>query len=141
MTIDFPAQARIYVDSNIWIYFLEGHPAFAPEVRALFLAADKASARLLTSEIAIAECLIKPAKDRDQLKIAAYDTLFTRPVVEILPIDGALTRRAALAGGALGLKLVDAIHYVSALEAGCGYFLTGDSRFRSGPDLTVVGVG
>ena len=141
MTIEFPADARIYVDTNIWIYFLEGHPSFAPKIRAFFLAANASSALLVTSEMTIAECLLKPARDGDEEKISAYEALFDGGNIEILPMDGALARRAALAGGALGLKLIDAIHYVSAREAGCRYFLTGDGRFKTGPELTVVGIG
>lgn len=140
MTIDFPADVRIYVDTNIWIYFLEGHPTFAPQVRALFTAADKSSAVLCTSEMTIAECLLKPARERDQKKIESYETLFSDGAIDILPMDGALARRAALAAGVLGLKLLDAIHYVSAREDGCSYFLTGDGRFKSSAELIVVNV-
>ncbi|MCB1447362.1 MAG: type II toxin-antitoxin system VapC family toxin [Rhizobiaceae bacterium] len=140
MTIEFQTDSRIYVDTNIWIYFVEGHPSFSPEVRALFLAAARSSARLTTNEITLAECLLKPVRDKDERKISAYETLFDQGTIEILPLDGGLARRAALAGGMLGLKLIDAIHHVSACEAGCRYFLTGDGRFRSGPDLTVIGI-
>lgn len=140
MTTEFPADARFYVDTNIWIYFLEGHPDFAPRVRALFLAAQSSRARLCTSEITLAECLLKPARQQDMKKIEAYETLFRDAAVEMLPLDGGLARRAALAGGALGLKLIDAIHYVSAREAGCRHFLTGDGRFKSTPSMTVVGL-
>jgi predicted nucleic acid-binding protein len=138
--IEFPSEARIYIDTNIWIYFLEGHPTFASKVRALFTAASTSSSRLCTSEMAIAECLMKPARERDARKVAAYDTLFGDRAIEILPLDGALARRAALAGGALGLKLIDAIHFVSAREARCRYFLTGDSRFKSVTNMTVIGL-
>lgn len=140
MTIDFEAGASIYVDANIWIYFLEGHPEFAPKVQAIFQAVEQAAATLHTSEIAIAECLMKPARQRNENQISAYETLFDDAAITILPIDGALARRAALAGGTLGLKLIDAIHYVSAREAGCRYFLTGDGRFRSEESLIVVGL-
>lgn len=139
MTTEFPADARIYVDTNIWIYFLEGHPSFSPKVRALFVAANSAGALLCTSEITLAECLMKPARERDSKKIEAYETLFDAHGIEMLPLDGGLARRAALAGGALGLKLMDAIHYVSAREAACRYFLTGDGRFKSNTQMTVIG--
>ena len=140
MTIEFRADSRIYVDTNIWIYFLEGHPTFAPKVRALFVAADTSSCLLSTSEMTIAECLVKPARDGDGRKIAAYDALFGNGAIEILPLDGALARRAAICSGALGLKLLDAIHYVSAREAECRYFLTADGRFKSGAEMTVIGI-
>ena len=138
---EFARSARIYVDTNIWIYYVEANPAFLPKVIALLRKADEAGGTLVTSELALAECLIRPARQNNQALIALYQNFFAEGRIELVGIDGALTRRAALVGGALGLKLIDAIHYVSALEAGCGYFLTGDSRFRSGPDLRVIGVG
>lgn len=140
MTIEFPAGARIYVDANIWIYFLEGHPDFAPQVRAIFIAAASTETTLFTNEIAIAECLIKPAREKNDLQISAYDALFSDPSITILPVDGAIARHAALTGGELGLKLIDAMHHISAREAGCSYFFTGDGRFRSDEQLTVVGL-
>jgi predicted nucleic acid-binding protein len=140
MTTVFPTEARIYVDTNIWIYFLEGQPTFAESVRKLLVAADDASATLCTSDIAVAECLLKPVRLQDERKIAAFEALFDKGEIELLPVDGALCRRAAYAGGALGLKLIDAIHYVSAREAGCQYFLTADTRFKSSATMAVIGL-
>jgi predicted nucleic acid-binding protein len=138
--IEFAQSSRIYVDTNIWIYYIEANPAFLPKVIAVLLKASDARARLVTSELAVAECLIRPSRENNQALIALYENFFTEGDVETVGLDGALTRRAARAGGPLGLKLIDAIHLMSAREAGCSYFLTGDARFKSATDLTVVGI-
>jgi predicted nucleic acid-binding protein len=138
--IEFAPSARIYVDTNIWIYYIEANPAFLPKVTTMLLKASDAGARLVTSELAIAECLIRPSRHDNQALIALYERFFAEGDVEIVGLDGTLARRAALAGGPLGLKLIDAVHFVSAREAGCSYFLTGDARFKSGTELTVVGM-
>ena len=132
------SASRVYVDTNIWIYFIESHPAFVEKVRRLFAAVQEAGAQLVTSELAIAECLYKPARDANAAALSAYARLFDSGEIEITPLDGGLAKRAAVNGGQLGLKLIDAIHYMSALEWACDIFLTSDSAFKSGPMTEVI---
>jgi predicted nucleic acid-binding protein len=134
---EFQPGSRIYVDSNIWIYFIEGNPDFAQAVRTLFQAADAAGARLATNEIAVAECLYKPSTEGNAPLLDIYERLFGSGEIDILLLDGTLAKQAALHGGQLGLKLIDAIHYLSALNHGCNWFITSDARFKSGPDMKV----
>jgi predicted nucleic acid-binding protein len=133
--------SRIYVDTNIWIYYIEANAAFVDRVRAFFVGVEAAGAKLVTNEIAIAECLYKPSKDGNTAALKAYERLFDSGEVEITPLDGGLARRAAVNGGQLGLKLIDAIHYVSALEWACDFFVTSDSAFKSGPMTQVIRIG
>ena len=137
---EFTPSARVYVDTNIWIYYVEANPAFLPKVLGVLRKASNAGARLVTSELAMAECLIGPSRHGDRDLLALYEDFFAEGDFEVVRLDGALARRAALSGGALGLKLIDAIHYVSAHEAGCDYFLTGDGRFKSAGRMTVIGL-
>jgi predicted nucleic acid-binding protein len=60
--------------------------------------------------------------------------------LNILPVSGDLIIRAAEQGGQLGLKLLDAVQYVTALEAGCDVMVTADARFRSSRYIEVVGI-
>jgi predicted nucleic acid-binding protein len=138
---EFDSAARIYVDTNIWIYYLEAHPELWEAVDEIFAAADLAGATLFTSEITIAECLVKPARLGDEATVKLYQTFFDEGGVVLTRLDGALARRAAISSGPLGLKLIDSIHYVSAREAGCTHMLTRDGRFKSDGELTVIGVG
>jgi predicted nucleic acid-binding protein len=48
------------------------------------------------------------------------------------------SERAALVGASVGLKLLDAIHYVSARDAGCTHFLTADKVFKSSAGLHLI---
>ena len=41
----------IYLDANIWIYFLEGFPDYSQWLSALFEAADANSLTIITSEL------------------------------------------------------------------------------------------
>jgi len=140
VTIDFNHSTRVYVDTNIWIYFIESHPSFREQIDAIFEKADVAGAALVTSEIAVAECLVGPSRQSQTAIIQLYQAFFEESGIEFVKLDGGLARHAALASGVLGLKLIDAIHYVSAREARCTYILTRDGKFKSNADLIVVGL-
>ncbi len=130
--------ASVYIDTNIFVYYVEADPQFVHTARTCFLALEAGNATILTSELTIAECLYYPSKMDNLAAIAAYERLFASGEIGILPIYGALARRAAAHGGKLGLKLLDAMHYFTALEAGCEVFVTNDRCFRSGPAMRVI---
>jgi predicted nucleic acid-binding protein len=140
VTIDrIASSSLIYIDTNIFIYFVEATPKFFEKAKAIFARVEAVEARVVTNEVTIAECIYKPALDSNLDLIRIYKKLFaSKAEITLLPLDGALAKRAALNGSKLGLKLVDAIHYLSALEAGCEVFVTKDHRFKSGPKMRVV---
>lgn len=131
----------MYVDTNVFIYFVEATPVFFDRAFSAFTRLAEKEARILTSELAVAECLYQPAREDNGRLVRIYEDLFKTPGdVTLLPLTGEIARRAALMGGLIGLKLIDAIHYLSALEAGCSIFLTADGQFRSGPKMRVMQV-
>ncbi len=136
--VEFPKGSRLYVDTNIWIYYIEANASFVQKVHDLFVSVEATASTLVTNEITVAECLYKPFTDDNLAAVQAYDRLFGSGEIALVPLDGPLARQAALHGGKLGLKLIDAIHYVSALTSGCDHFITSDVRFRSCPILRVM---
>ena len=141
MTTELVRGSAVYIDANVFIYFVERTPDFFDKARALFTALAEGEARVLTSELTVAECLFHPARNGNIRLVSVYERFFDpEGDVRLIPLTGAVAKQAAQAGGSWGLKLLDAIHYVSALESGCTAFVTADSRFRSGPALKVVRV-
>lgn len=133
------AQSRVYIDSNIFIYFIEGVPDFYDQVSDFFELLATVGASIFTNEITIAECIYKPSANNDTIAVAAFKKLFyAKNEVQLIQLNGELSTSAARHGGTLGLKLMDSIHYLSALEAGCDYFITSDKAFRSCPEMTVI---
>ncbi|MFH0958320.1 MAG: hypothetical protein V1897_06415 [Pseudomonadota bacterium] len=51
---------RIYLDTNIIIYPLEGYPECASSLATLFAAIDEGKLSAVTSELTLAESLVKP---------------------------------------------------------------------------------
>jgi predicted nucleic acid-binding protein len=54
---------RIYLDTNIIIYAMEGHPEYASSLATLFAAIDEGKLSAVTSELTLAESLVKPMMD------------------------------------------------------------------------------
>jgi predicted nucleic acid-binding protein len=130
---------RIYLDVNVWIYALEGYPNFSAELAALFQAIDQGTITAVTSELSLAEALIKPIQNQDQTMQNLYQkAISNRPNVEVIPIDRPNLITAAQLRATTKLKLPDAIHAATALNAGCSTFLSNDQGFRILPQIAVI---
>jgi len=134
---------RLYLDSNIFIYLLEGEDQFSVPVGEILEEADARGVTLVTSEFAICECLIGAHRRGDPELIAQYEAMFEEASqsIEILPAQSRVLVRAPDIAGALRLKILDALHVASALIAGCDGFLTNDAGIPSiDGQLTRVGL-
>jgi predicted nucleic acid-binding protein len=136
--IELPHRARVYADSNIWIYHVEGVRLWAEPIARFLNAVVAAEARLVTSELAWAECIYKPAGNDDDAAVETFNRFFNDGIVDIVAIDGADLMEAARQGGKLGLKLLDAVHFFAARISGCTHFATSDRRFRSTTDIETL---
>lgn len=58
--LDWLRGDYIYLDANIWIYALEPVSEYGQPLAALFEAADAGSLTLVTSELSLAEILVRP---------------------------------------------------------------------------------
>jgi predicted nucleic acid-binding protein len=130
-------NGRVYVDSNVLIYSVEGvPPAAGPAKRLIKTLLDRPSV-LFTSEITLAEVLA-PAKRRGawpmHMKRRVYlDLLIWSGAVSLVPITREILIRTADLRKTLPLKLPDAIHILSAIQSECAFFATGDADFKKAP--------
>lgn len=131
--------SRLYVDSNIFIYLVEGRGADHDIVGALLKEAAARNIRLMTSEVTIAECLHGAFKQgNDKLANVYRDLLSAGIVAETIPGDPVLFEYAAYVGASLSLKLIDAIHVASATIFECDAFLTNDRGIRAPENLRII---
>lgn len=139
MNRDIQHAGKIYVDANIIIYFLEGDEARQDTAAGLFRCAEENGIPLMTSEIAVAECLYGAYKAEKPDLAEDYRELFHEiGLFHLIPVEREITERAAKIGAANGLKLIDAIHVTSALDVGCTVFVTNDRRVTAVDGLKVV---
>lgn len=63
---------RVYLDTNIWIYSSEGYPAFIQDLTQLFQSIDQGDLSAVTSELTLAEVLVKPLQNQGLVQQATY---------------------------------------------------------------------
>jgi predicted nucleic acid-binding protein len=133
------AGDRIYLDTNAWIYALEGYSDFRPELTLLFEQIQMGTLTGITSELTLAELLVKPFCDLDQAQQDRYKkAISNRKNFYILPVLRDLLIDAAAVRASTQLKLPDAIHAATALRANCTTFLTNDRQLKKLTDIPVV---
>lgn len=120
---------RLYLDANILILLGEGRGEQTSLLTEL-VAAQPASGTpfLCTSELTLAEVLVKPCREQDDRLITQYENwMVPGGIVEIGPVDTAVLRYAAvLRSQYKSIKLPDAIHISTAIGLGCSHLMTGD---------------
>ena len=129
----------VYLDTNVFIYALEGLDAFSSELAGLFSLIQTASLQAVTSELTLAEVLVKPlSNNRTDLCSMFEETLRTSAGLQMVPITREILLNAAQLRAMSGVKLPDAIHIATALTAGCSTFLTNDKDMAIPSELGVV---
>lgn len=124
-------HGRVYLDANIFIYALEGYPPFRPSLTTLFTAIEQHQITALTSELTLAEVLVKPIMDQRPDRQQAYrEALRPRPGLQVIPISAGVLDEAAHLRAQHSLKLPDAIHVATALQMQCTTLLTNDTTLR-----------
>lgn len=130
----------VYLDTNVFIYALEGYPAYSPMLNELFDQIDSGQIRAFTSELTVAETLVKPLMDSNQELQEIYENVLQdSDSLHVVPITrGLLVKAARLRAANTALRLPDAIHIATAQDSGCETLITNDQRMRGLSDLHTV---
>jgi len=132
-----------YLDTCIFIYWIEGPAPFDTRVRTHLAALQAAGHRFAISEFSRLECLVKPLGLGDGALLLDYERLFLAPNVAFVPLSAPVFELAANIRGvhayASGKRYSapDALHLAAAIQSGCDSFLTNDRRLVGFPDITV----
>jgi predicted nucleic acid-binding protein len=134
------AGSRLYLDTNVWIYALEGFAQHAQVLAQLFARVDAGQLTAVTSELTLAEALVKPfASGRDDLRQVYLDTLRSGGSLVVAAVSREILIDAArLRGQHPALKLPDAIHAATAQAHGVEFFVTNDARFSALSSVQIV---
>lgn len=93
----------------------------------------------VTSELSLAEALVKPLQNQDSVQQATYKQFIcTSQQLSVIPISRDVLIEAAQIRASTNIKLPDAIHAATAVLTECSTFLTNDQHFQVVPDLWVV---
>lgn len=110
------AGRRIYLDSNIFIYAVERHPVSSATVKQIFESIDDGRTEAFTSELTLAEVLVKPnERNLDQQKSAYIDIITGTPALETVPSTREIFIESAAVRAQTGMRLPDATHVTTSL--------------------------
>ena len=127
---------RLYLDSNVFIYALDGPIFVAERLKELFAIFQAKSGLAVTSELTLAETLPKASiwQKRYYLNLIVWSQVFDlRPVSREVLLETVNVRKAA------GMpKLPDAVHVVTAIQSACSRIISNDLRFKVPHGYSVI---
>lgn len=128
---------RVYWDSMLFIYLLEGNPQYLPKVERLLRQIEATGDRLATSIFTLGEVLTGPRKAGSNSAVTQIKSYFQSGRMEILPFDAVTADMYSVLRSSFKLSQADAIHMATAAIARVDIFFTNDSRLLQ---LTVPGI-
>ena len=130
---------KIAIDTMIFVYAFEDHPAHASFLRSFFSALEKGEMESVTSSVTITECLTQPYRVKDFTLAAQYMVLFRNfPHLSVVPVTDDIAERAAFLRASQNLKTPDALQLATALLSGANFFLTNDQSLSSIQDVPIL---
>jgi predicted nucleic acid-binding protein len=131
---------RVYLDTNVFIYALNGFPVYAPTLSQLFAAVESGDTSAATSELTLAEMLIVPFRHGNAVEEQRCRMILQpRSHLSLLPVSiDVLESMARLRAALPAMRTPDAIHIATAQLAKCDVFLTNDRRLKAVSELPVV---
>jgi len=123
-------MSRIYWDSMLFVYFLEGHAQFGPRVRQIHQEMTRRGDSLCTSIFTVGEMLTGPEKTKAVAGVKETREFFESEEVELIPFTIRTAEAYAKIRAANAVLPADAIHLASAAEARIDLFLTNDKKLQ-----------
>lgn len=132
-------QGNVYLDVNVFIYLLEGYAEFTSVLSQLIDHIDSGNLQAFTSELSLAEALVKPISNKNlplqnlyESTIQTTSNLCVCSVDREILIQAAKLRAKSLTMGS-SVRLPDAIHLATAEAYQCNYFITNDAALKNYP--------
>jgi len=121
-------MSRVFWDTMLVIFLLEGNPAFRPRADALLARSRKRGDSLFTSWLAVGEIMAGVERFDQPIKATAVRGTLNEIGFRFLPFDERAVRPFSVLRGREKLKVADSVHLACAASAGIDLYLTGDKR-------------
>ncbi|MFZ0802000.1 MAG: type II toxin-antitoxin system VapC family toxin [Terriglobales bacterium] len=122
-------MSRIFWDSNLFIYFLEGNNELSRATKRLRRSMLARGDQLLTSTLTLGEILVKPLEGGDAARCRAYEDAIAGAAV-VLPFDLNAAKKYASIRRDRSVRAPDAIQLACAATANVDLFVTNDQRLQ-----------
>lgn len=123
-------MSRIYWDTMLFIYLLEGHPEFGEGVSRVVGRMRERSDTLHTSAFTLGELLVAPIREKNEPLASRIRNVIGPPVVDLIPLNRAVMERYAWIRGTESVGAANALHLACAAESGTDLFLTNDRKLH-----------
>lgn len=130
-------MARVFWDTNLFIYLFENNPEWAPRVAEFRQGMLVRRDELLTSWLTVGEALTKPKELGNAILEKSYLNFFSSGAVEVIAFDLEAAKRYSEIRSRARVRPADAIQLACAAAAGTDLFVTNDGRLSN---LVVPGV-
>jgi predicted nucleic acid-binding protein len=133
------AGQRVYIDTNLFIYFLDRHPVYFSAVAALFQASMDQVFFATTGDVAVAEVMVGPYRHDDPSLAARCKQFFAQSqLLTVVAHQRQVFDSAAQLSAKKRMKFIDALHVATAIDVGCTAFITNDMGVPSVQGLDVI---
>jgi len=122
-------MSRVFWDTNLFIYFLEGNNQLSVDTRRLRKSMLARGDQLLTSALTLGEVLVKPVERGDRILSAKYEDAITKSAL-LLSFDAKAAWKYAEIRLDRSLRAPDAVQLACAASATIDLFVTNDRRLQ-----------
>lgn len=127
---------RVALDSNLFIYYFEDNPEFAPTIKKIFDKIINGSISAITSVISITETLSYPSPQK--VTDGITETFLNFPNIIIMDIDQQIAFEAASIRRKYSFRLPDSIQLATAKLNKAQVFISNDQRLKQFKELKVI---
>ena len=132
---------RVYFDTNVFIYLVEGYAAFETSLNDIRDSIFHQEAEIFTSELTLCEVLVVPFRSNNTELVNIYRQLIQESgAFNLLPTKLETYIRGSLFRAQMGLKMADAIHMATAVEWRCEVFVSNDIGLKVPKGMALVGL-
>lgn len=122
-------MSRIYWDSMLFIYWVEGNPQFGKKVDAIWSRMQERNDQLITAALTFGEVLAGAyRRGANQERVQKVRAELEIAVSNVIPFTSENADLFGRIRGSLRVSSADAIHLACAASAGTDLFLTNDKN-------------
>lgn len=138
----FKTHRTVYLDTSIFIYFVECEPRYYDLCDEIFRYMEEGRIEAATSTLTLLEILVQPYRAKEEDLVLKFYSLFTTyPHLKWIQLTLDISDLAARIRAEHNLKTPDAIQIASALAGGATGFVCNDKAFRRVKDIDCLILG
>ena len=123
-------MSRVYWDTMVFVYLIEGHPQFGAMAREAYEACLRRNDTICTSVFTVGELLVLPRRISDQTVVDALMEFMRSGEIELVPFTLEAADQYSRVRATMRLKAADAIHVATAITARADVLVTNDEGIR-----------